>query len=1565
MKSNINIHAMLLILVFAVWNIQAQEITGYSPPFNFDARFTHLQGTVSNEGTAIEGAVVLLINTFNSYETTSGIDGSYSIDSVPMGNYMLAASKTGYYLFNQEVFITGDTTQTFDINLIPYGDESLIINSSLTAYADDIVEDPANFFTLSGNVHINNILQFDGSIKIDKRPHHVHPLVKGNCKFYANEINGTDYWIKQNNNQFEYLVINDRLVPLSVSFLVGGAFQIGGFSVSIGEIIIDPNGDYVEIKSIVEMPFPINKVKDYLLDLYELELPLFVEQMSGSHILSKTDGVETAMDISGLGVNIGIVSLEDVSLYYNTYTQTFGGGFTLNIPGGLPGKRLDPDSTFTETETGQLPLEIRDENGRLVDSLTFNEFIDVYRSGGFVLLSFGAEIEFFQGAINKIILSIGTKVPIGTTGLFLTQFTGGIDNLATGNWKIIANVDIELGYEVPVLGSPIKLDDFGVMIQPWQTFRGGGSFLIFNYPVSNGYVEYNRPLNSLSAECNLNLYGGLLRGRTYLGLVGGRVNGSGLLSIRTPSSLPWFLRWARNRKIGTATAELNNQYFQSSIRIGWLKLAQRLKFGKTSFPWFHYYIGRNLGHLHKIWKGQRDGKQAIDFQVPENARQLLVVAMDTLNPATFHFTLQHDSTGLVFNQYNAYHYEVDSIELQTIMSVLNPMKGDWTFFTEYEGVIEVFIAATDQEPTLLVTDPAERRTRSNQISLNFNDYSDTLSVQVYYARSNRNFNGTMINEFTIINNGTLDFTWQNDDVPNGEYFIYSRIDDGYNEPVLQYAPGSIWVENQAWMESPTNLKVVQADTVLQVNWDEPVACSIIAATVYYMNISSGRTEDESVFGENSVKITGLKPGQEYKLWACFIDENGSFSQPSQDTNVIFTTGDRNNPPYFTLNPDSIFVFVEEQEYRYILRAKDADEDFLIFNIPNDTLGITLSNDTLIWTPGFGLRDIYELMITVTDGSDIDTTWQQLAVHPQHQVDIDLSFSSVNLYEDDNMFIKIRNFFCEDFYQQVTLRNTRTQELVNIETRRVNDFDYIGQFGLSFIKKSEIAVANGDTIEAKYVYLGDEYYAYAYYDSTAQATDKIAPGTITDLTTERMPDNMAKLKWTATGNDVEIGKAYRYDIRYAYTPINSEDAYLIAHRIFSYPYPSLAGLQDSLIINLMNLDSIAYFENIFFSIKAEDEAQNRCGLSNSPELPCMLNPVNLTAGVEDVYKIALNWDGPLPGGQSSAFKSYKVFRKFNQGALSLFQSGVTQTEFIDNLKDFPDGTYQYAIQGVYENGNSEIIYSQLVILDRFVNVSILLSLEGRTRYEGIAFEMTGLDTVYNQQFIRTTNTTGLILLSGIFYGQYAVTASKDGFFILYDTVSVSENSYSFSLELASRVPLRRILQGMYLENDTCLDAIRNITIYNLMASGSGKRLTLVAGDKITIYPESIVSNDAYLHVYIDEEGFYCQQAETIIAVDEDYEETSTDWPHEKQDKDGSFFTIFPNPTNVTFTLRLNDPEDISPIQVEIFTMIGETLMQAEIAGQNQYTFDLSSGPQGIYLIKVLKGNQIDVRRVIKN
>jgi hypothetical protein len=1387
MKAKIFIPAIMLALSFALWETRAQEIVGYSDFFTFDTRFTHVLGNINDadSGDPIAGALVTVSGPSDTYSATSQADGSFDLGEIMTGNYPLAVLKLGFEEYNQVVFITGEPAQTINISLTPGTSTYVMINDSIAAFGDNINENPPNVFTLSGNVHINGVLYFEGDITVDKRAYLNYPEISGSCGLFAKDIGSYDtYWIKQNNIQFVYYALEKRLIPSQWAYILDGSFMIGGFNITIGELIVDPSFDYVEIKSIAEMPFPIKKVIEHLQNEYPDDLPLFVQKMSGSRILSRSNGMETAVDISGIGVNIGIVELENVNLFFNTNTDTYGGGFTLRIPGSVGSKCQESYSTLAADSVGEVPVEIRDENEQVVDTMSFHEFLDVYRAGGFALVSLGAQIEFIQGAINRIIISIGTSIPLGTTGLFLTQVTGGVDDLATENWKILANVDIELGYSVPVLGSPVKFDDFGILIQPWNSFRGGGQFKVFNYTVSEGYVEYNRPLNSLSAECKVNLYGGILQGRTYFGLVGGHASGSGTLSVHTPSrsSLPWYLKWAGNKNIGSAQASFNNKYFQSSVQLWFIKFAQKLVFGKTSFPWFHYYLGRNMNKLHKIWKGERDGKQVVTFTVPENSQQLLVVAMDTLNPAYFNFTLE-DPSGQVFDQYNAYHYELNDSVQQTIMSLLNPLAGEWDFITDYDGFFDVDVSITNQESTLLITEPMARRTRSNLISLCLNDYADTMNVQVYYDKSNIHYNGKMINEFNVINNGTLDFIWQNQYVPNGEYYIYCRIDDGYNAPYLQYANGSIWVENVPGIESPENFSVYQENDAIVASWDEPQSDNIIATAVYAKNITSGRTTDETAFESNSLMITGFEPGQEYRLWACFITANSAFSEPGDTVNIIFTNGERNNPPYFTLNPDSMFVFTEGRQNIYKLTANDADGDALTFHIPDDTLGIAVFGNSLIWTPAEEDRGVYDLKITVTDGSDNDTIFYPIIVYAPFQVNVNLAFSSKNLYEDDNMFIRLKNYFCPDAYQQVLLTNTRTQEQTTVTARKVNDAEYIGKFGLSWVNRSELAVADGDTIMARYIYLDEEYYAYACYDSLPQPSDNIPPGTISDLTIEQLQANFIKLIWTATGNDLDSGKAYRYDIRYAFEAINDEGLYLTANRITAFPYPSYSGIKDSLIIDLMDLQDISLHSMVYFSIKAEDEMQNRGGLSNSPGIQCAFNPANVTAAIRDVYYIDLDWEGPLPGKNYAGLQHYDVFRKLNEGALSLLQSGVLQTEFTDNLKNNPDGIYQYAIQAIYDSASSDLVFAPSVNIERFINTGMLFALSDTNDYQGIAYEISGLDNIYGQHYSGTTNTTGLVLIDDVFFSQYSIVASKNGYVTLQDTIEVSKTSNTFSLVLS--------------------------------------------------------------------------------------------------------------------------------------------------------------------------------------
>lgn len=315
--------------------------------------------------------------------------------------------------------------------------------------------------------------------------------------------------------------------------------------------------------------------------------------------------------------------------------------------------------------------------------------------------------------------------------------------------------------------------------------------------------------------------------------------------------------------------------------------------------------------------------------------------MDSLNPQLFDFTLISPS-GKVYNSSNTSYQQFPDTK-QTIMLVDIPVDGDWQFLTEYTLSVALFTSATDHKPSGIVSQPETRSSRSNQISLAFNDYADTLHVQVLYDTDRKNFDGSFIDEFSMVNNATLTFDWQNESIPDGEYFIYTRIDDGKNTSELQYAPGSILVQNNPGIETPQNLATVQQGDSVIVSWAAPVQTNTVAATIYYKDRSTQRTEEESVTDTTKMALKNMAPGRGYETWCRFMNDAGAYSPKSNMLEFVFTSSSRNNPPYFTMDRDSALIFVAGNQGTYTLLASDADGNALTITVAGSGTEFSVNN----------------------------------------------------------------------------------------------------------------------------------------------------------------------------------------------------------------------------------------------------------------------------------------------------------------------------------------------------------------------------------------------------------------------------------------------------------------------------------------------------------------------------------------------------------------------------------------------------------------------------------------------
>lgn len=107
----------------------------------------------------------------------------------------------------------------------------------------------------------------------------------------------------------------------------------------------------------------------------------------------------------------------------------------------------------------------------------------------------------------------------------------------------------------------------------------------------------------------------------------------------------------------------------------------------------------------------------------------------------------------------------------------------------------------------------------------------------------------------------------------------------------------------------------------------------------------------------------------------------------------------------------------------------------------------------------------------------------------------------------------------------------------------------------------------------------------------KSTDKIAPETITDLTTSSASATTIMLAWTAPGDDGSSGTALGYDIRYS-TGIITESNFGQAIQVPNPPLPLSAGSIQTFVVAGLQPNTKYYF-----AMKAYDEVPNMSGLSN--------------------------------------------------------------------------------------------------------------------------------------------------------------------------------------------------------------------------------------------------------------------------------------------------------------------------------------------------------------------------------
>ena len=189
------------------------------------------------------------------------------------------------------------------------------------------------------------------------------------------------------------------------------------------------------------------------------------------------------------------------------------------------------------------------------------------------------------------------------------------------------------------------------------------------------------------------------------------------------------------------------------------------------------------------------------------------------------------------------------------------------------------------------------------------------------------------------------------------------------------------------------------------------------------------------------------------------------------------------------------------------------------------------------------------------------------------------------------------------------------------------------------------------------------------------------------------------------------------------------------------------------------------------------------------------------------------------------------------------------------------------------------------------------------------------------------------------------------------------------------PIRNLsMEDIFQGEDQCFDATQTIILAGggdtfIVEDGTG--VDLIAGYSILMLPGTMVEHGGYMHAQItSSEGPFCEVEEPIVATIEVYEPDNEAYeePLSKQeldDPDKPFFRVYPNPTTGDLTVEITADYSDSPYTIEVYGMRGEIIIRNEQLTGWQHHLSLYGQQPGLYMIRVQRGEEMGVERIIKH
>ncbi len=199
---------------------------------------------------------------------------------------------------------------------------------------------------------------------------------------------------------------------------------------------------------------------------------------------------------------------------------------------------------------------------------------------------------------------------------------------------------------------------------------------------------------------------------------------------------------------------------------------------------------------------------------------------------------------------------------------------------------------------------------------------------------------------------------------------------------------------------------------------------------------------------------------------------------------------------------------------------------------------------------------------------------------------------------------------------------------------------------------------------------------------------------------------------------------------------------------------------------------------------------------------------------------------------------------------------------------------------------------------------------------------------------------------------------DGLFHAFDTVTVAVTQ---SNPIQDTIWLRNLtlLPGQ----NYCYNAYQTITTAgdpSQFTVQDGVEVQLIGGQRIVMLPGTKALPGSHFTARITATASFCCAIPSTPASHAASGSTSI----EEDGLGHEFYRLYPNPTSGSFVIEMNDNRSEEMVTVTITNLLGSEIMKRSMPNLPRYKFDLSERQQGIYLVRITRGTQTAIIKVIR-